>query len=51
MAKPADSLENIVALGLRLQQNKAGKLMFRQGKEILKVKGDLTKHVLLLGSF
>ena len=36
-AKPSESLENGMALGLKLRRNKAGKLMFRRGNEIPEV--------------
>ena len=45
-AKPSESLENGMALGLKLQQNKAGKLMFRRGNEIPEVTDHLTKQEL-----
>ena len=42
-AKPSESLGNKMAMGLKLQQNKARKLMFRRGNEIPEVTDSLTK--------
>ena len=42
-AKLSESLVNRMALGLKLQWNKAGKLMFRRGIEIPEVTDSLTK--------
>ena len=47
-AKPSESLENRMALGLKLLQNKAGKLMFGRGNEIPEVTDGLTKRELFL---
>ena len=45
-AKPSESLENRMALGLKLCRNKAGKLMFGRGNEIPEVTDSLTKQEL-----
>ena len=44
--KPSESFENGRALGLKLWQNKAGKLMFGRGNKIPEVMDDLTKQEL-----
>lgn len=44
--KLPESLENGMALGFRLQNNKAGKLMFGRGNEIPEAKVDLAKREL-----
>ena len=45
-AKPTEVLVDGMALGLKLQQNKEGKLVFGRGSEIPKVLGGLTKREL-----
>ena len=47
-AKPSELLENGMALGLKLWQNKAGKLMFGRGNKIPEVTDSLTKRELNL---
>ena len=44
--KPSESLENGMALGLKLWLNKAGKLMFGRGNETPEVTDSLTKQEL-----
>ena len=42
-AKPTEALENRMALGLKFQRVKEGKLVFGRGSEIPEVQGNLTK--------
>ena len=45
-AKPTETFEDGMALGLKLWRNKEGKLIFGRGSEIPKVQGSLTKREL-----
>ena len=45
-AKPTEVLEDGMALGLKLQWNKVGKLVFGRGSEIPEIQGGLTKRKL-----